>query len=210
MMLNVLLAMTRRIQTKLSVLRSRSISRVGRDLHIGARGRFWAPDEIRLGDYVYIGKDVHVECNADIGNFVMIANRVAMIGRNDHDFSAVGYPVRFSPWIGSHRNPSRFVGGKVQIDDDVWLGYGAIILTGVTVGRGSIVAAGSVVTRSVPPYSVVAGVPARVIGKRFASAAAIEEHELAVRSGRFSFSEKGYDHCVIEPGLQVTQCSERE
>ena len=64
----------------------------------------------------------------------------------------------------------------VVIEDDVWVGTGAIILKGVTIGRGSVVAAGSVVTRSIPPYSIVGGVPARVIKKRFTDEE-IEEHE---------------------------------
>jgi len=55
----------------------------------------------------------------------------------------------------------------VTVEDDVWIGSRAIILSGVTVGRGSIVAAGAVVTRSVPPYSVVGGCPARVIRFRW-------------------------------------------
>ena len=88
-----------------------------------------------------------------------------------------------------------------MIEDDVWVGYGTIVLTGLTVGRGSVVAAGSVVTRDIPPYSIAAGVPARVIGKRFDDQATIDRHEAAVSNGRFQFSEEGYDHCLIEPGL---------
>lgn len=54
----------------------------------------------------------------------------------------------------------------IVIEDDVWIGYGAQIMSGITVGTGAIVAAGAVVTKDVPPYSVVAGVPARVIKSR--------------------------------------------
>lgn len=81
----------------------------------------------------------------------------------------------------------------------MWLGYGVIVLTGVTVGRGSIVAAGSVVTRDIPPYSIAAGVPAKVLGRRFEDQATIDRHEAAIRDGQFLFSERGYDQCVIEP-----------
>jgi len=91
---------------------------------------------------------------------------------------------------------------KAVIESDVWLGYGVIVLTGVTVGRGSVVAAGSVVSRDIPPYSIAAGVPARVIGQRFQDSSAISRHEIAIRDGVFGFSERGYDHCVIEPALE--------
>ena len=64
----------------------------------------------------------------------------------------------------------------VIIEDDVWLGCNVTILKGVTIGRGSVVAAGAVVTKSCEPYSLIAGVPARVIKKRF-SAEVIVEHE---------------------------------
>ena len=62
------------------------------------------------------------------------------------------------------------------IEDEVWVGGGATILHGVTIGRGSVIGAGAVVTKSVPPYSVVAGNPARVIRERW-DAATIAAHE---------------------------------
>ena len=65
----------------------------------------------------------------------------------------------------------------VVIEDDVWVGTGAIILKGVRVGRGSIVGAGAVVVQDVPPYSVVGGCPAKVISTHFASTDQILQHE---------------------------------
>ena len=67
----------------------------------------------------------------------------------------------------------------MTVADDVWIGYGAIVFSGVTVGRGAVVAAGAVVTKSVPPYAVVAGVPARVVGARF-TPDEIVRHETAI------------------------------
>jgi acetyltransferase-like isoleucine patch superfamily enzyme len=198
--LKTLIAMARRIQTRLYIVRSGSITHVGRDLHIGARGKFWAPGEIRFGDFVYVGKDVHIECNADVGNYVMIANRVAMVGRHDHDFKASGLPVRFSPWVGDKNKPSRYLHEKVHIEDDVWLGFGAIVLSGVSIGRGAIVAAGAVVVKDVAAYSIVGGNPAREIGKRFTSESEIARHEAGIRNGKFKFSEKGYEHWHVQPG----------
>ena len=172
----------------------------GRGLHVGRGVRLWAPKRLALGICVYIGKQAHIEANCRIGNYCLIANRVAIVGRHDHDFSAVGFPVRFGPWVNSKRFPSQHADDEVVIEDDVWLGYGAVVLTGVTVGRGSVVAAGSVVTRDIPPYSIAGGVPAKVIGQRFADPDMIDLHEAGIRNGRFQFSERGYDHCVIEPG----------
>lgn len=199
---NLLVAFGRKLQTRLILRRAGRNVSYGSDLHVGARTRLWAPSRLVIGDHVYIGKDVHIEANCRIGNYCLIANRVGIVGRHDHDFSAVGFPVRYAPWIASERFPSQYRDEEVCVEDDVWLGYGSIILTGVTIGRGSVVAAGSVVTKSIPPYSIVGGVPARTMGHRFASDQAIAEHELFVRAGYFSLSEMGYDHCTIEPGFQ--------
>lgn len=67
----------------------------------------------------------------------------------------------------------------VVIEDDVWVGANVTILKGVTIGRGSVVAAGAVVTRSCPPYSIIGGVPAKVLKMRF-TPEEIEEHERRV------------------------------
>lgn len=197
-----LLAVLRRIQTYLLLRAAKKFLRYGKDIHVGKGTRLWAPSTISLGDHVYIGKNVLIECNAVIGNHVLIANHVALIGRNDHDFDAVGFPVRYSPWVGSSKFPSRFANEKITIGDDVWIGFGSIVLTNTTIGRGAIVAAGSSVTKDVPPYAVVAGVPARVVRYRFDNdAEVIARHEEAIAGGRFALSERGYDHCVIEPAL---------
>lgn len=195
----LLLAVGRRLQTLIKAYSCRKVLTHGEGLHLGARTRIWAPCHVRMGNQVYVGKDVHIEANCRIGDYCLIANRVAIVGRHDHDFSAVGYPVRFSPWVGCKRLPSPYADEEAVIEDDVWLGYASIVLTGVTVGRGSVIAAGSVVTRDIPRYSIAAGVPAKVIGKRFEDQATIDRHEAAIRGGRFRFSERGYDCCVIEP-----------
>jgi acetyltransferase-like isoleucine patch superfamily enzyme len=198
-LVNLILAGLRRIQTKLLVTGKQRFLTYGTDLHIGKGTRLWAPMRMSVGHHVYIGKHVHIEANCDIGDYCLLANHVAIVGRHDHDFTAVGYPVRYAPWISSKRLPSRFVNEKAVICSDVWLGYGAIVLTGVTIGRGAIVAAGSVVVNNIQPYAIVAGVPAKTVGQRFASQLDIDAHEAAVAGGNYSFSERGFDHCIIEP-----------
>lgn len=174
--------------------------KAGRGLHIGKGFSCWAPRSIFIGDNVYIGKDVTIECNALIGNSVLIANRVSLIGRNDHAFRAVGIPVRFSPWVGSSSAPEWIRTERIVVEDDVWIGFGAIILTKVKVGKGSVIAAGAVVTKDVSPYSIVSGNPAREIGRRFTTLE-IEKHEMLTSKGKFVFSERGYDHWTVEPGI---------
>lgn len=194
-----LIAGLRRFRTWLFVRSCRSILSAGIDLHIGARARMWAPEGIRFGNHVYVGKDVHIECNAEIGNYVLIANRVAFVGRLDHDYRAVGFPVRFSPWIGSDGADAGKKRSGVVVEDDVWLGFGAILLSGIRVGRGAIVASGAVVVKDVAPYSIVGGNPAREIGKRF-SLDEVVAHERKVGSGRFCSSERGYRYWLVNPG----------
>jgi len=174
----------------------------GTDLHVGKGTRLWSPQKLTIGSHVYIGKHVNIEANCEIGDYCILANRVAIVGRHDHDFSAVGFPMRYAPWVGSKRRPSPYLDEQAVIGADVWLGYGAVVLTGVTIGRGSVVAAGSVVTSNLPPYCIAAGVPARVIGQRFSDPETIGAHELAITKGRFRFSERGYDHCLIEPAAR--------
>lgn len=159
-MLPHLMAALRRLRTAWTVLRSRHCLETGRDLHIGTDTRLWAPERLHIGHHVYIGKHVHIEADADIGDFCLIANRVAIVGRHDHDFHQVGYPMRFAPWVGSrHAASSPFRHEKAVVEQDVWLGYGSTVLTGVTIGRGSVVAAGSVVTADIPPTPSPPGFP---------------------------------------------------
>lgn len=196
----LILAVARRAQTLITAFAFRKVLTHGHGLHLGARTRLWAPVKVTMGNNVYVGKDVHIECNADIGDYVMIANRVALVGRHDHDFHAVGVPVRFAPWVGKTNPPSPYRDEKVVVESDVWLGFGAVLLSGVCVGRGAIVAAGAVVTKSVEPYSIVGGNPARQIGRRFADESLIAEHEQRIRNGKFVFSERGYDHWIVHSG----------
>ena len=88
----------------------------------------------------------------------------------------------------------------VEVGNDVWIGYGAIVLSGVTIGNGAIIAAGSLVTKDVLAYDIVGGVPARAIARRFASDAEIFLHEKLVATGEYCSSERGYNHWVVRPG----------
>lgn len=95
------------------------------------------------------GGDVMIGCN------VLIAGQCTIVASN-HNFGSASIAIRDQGVSGEN----------VVIEDDVWLGTGVRVLAGVRVGRGAIVGAGSVVTRDIEPMTIVAGVPARVIGTR--------------------------------------------
>lgn len=196
-----ILALLRRWATRQRLRRARApVRSFGIDLHVGSRPRLWAPERIEIGDHCYLGHEVTIETNCRLGRHVIVANRVAFVGRRDHDFRTLGVPVRFGHWVGAERNPSPFRGDAVEVGDDVWIGYGAIVLSGVRIGRGAIVAAGSVVKADVPTYAIVGGNPAVQIGSRFKAAEDIARHEAMVERGRFEFSEKGFEHWIVQPG----------
>ena len=141
--------------------------RIGARVHIGVGSVLEAPQSLVVEDDVYIGKYCTIECDGRIGAGTIIANTAGLIGRNDHDHRAIGLTMRYAPWVGEpdYQGPAK--GERLIVEGDAWIGYGAIVLSGVRVGRGAVLAAGSVVTRDVPRYAIVAGVPARVVGTRF-------------------------------------------
>ncbi|MBI9015952.1 MAG: CatB-related O-acetyltransferase [Phycisphaerae bacterium] len=114
---------------------------------------------IDAGDYVFIGARAHIHANVKIGHFTMLACDVAIVG-GDHRFDIVGIPARFTGRDGLDDL-------LTVIGDDVWVGHGCIIMAGVNIGRGAIIAAGSVVTKDVPAYAIVGGCPAKIIKYRF-------------------------------------------
>lgn len=190
----------RRLATRWRVWRHPAIRSAGDGLHIGAGGRFWAPQSIRFGRQCYVGKEVVIETNARIGDYALIASRVAFVGRRDHGMDELGVPMRFGRWVGSADTPAELRTEGVMLEDDVWIGFGAIVLSGVRIGRGAVVAAGAVVTKDVAPYRIVAGTPARAVGIRHADPDVRRRHERMMRAGRFEFSERGHEHWVVLPG----------
>jgi acetyltransferase-like isoleucine patch superfamily enzyme len=148
----------------------------GKNVYIGRFVYMWAKHLIIIGDNFYIGKFSQIECDAIIGNNVIIANHVGLIGRYDHHYQQIGVPIRLASQIRNKDYQWKGLNEKIIIDDDVWIGFGAIILTGVKIGRGSVISAGSVVTSDVEPFSIYAGVPAKKIKNRFESETDLMEH----------------------------------
>lgn len=100
-----------------------------------------------------------------IGSYCSIGGNVKFLISGDHAIDRIStYPFKSRCLTGELEALSK---GDIVVDDDVWIGYGATILSGVHVGQGAVVAAGAVVSKDVPPYAIVAGVPAKVIKYRF-------------------------------------------
>jgi acetyltransferase-like isoleucine patch superfamily enzyme len=113
--------------------------------------------DFKMGEYGFIGRGAWICPKVTVGNYVMLAPECAILG-GDHRIDIPDKPIIFS---GRPEVLPTIIG------DDVWLGYRAMIMAGVCIGNGAIIAAGSVVTKDVEPYTVVAGVPARKINERF-------------------------------------------
>jgi acetyltransferase-like isoleucine patch superfamily enzyme len=127
--------------------------------------------DVVIDDYSYVGRDNVVAC-ADIGKFTCLAPEV-IVGMPNHPSRGFisAHPAFYST---ARQAQITFVENdlfeefkRVTIGHDVWIGTRAIVMGGVTIGNGAIVGAGAVVTKDVPPYAVVAGIPARVLRYRF-------------------------------------------
>lgn len=136
----------------------------GRNFWFDPAGDYNFPN-IHVGHDVFLGRRPNlsaVHSKIVIGNKVMFGPEVSIKAGN-HNTSLVG---RFMYDVGEREKRPEDDRGVV-IEDDVWVGTRAVILDGVTIGRGAIVAAGAVVTHNVPRYAIVAGIPARVLRLRW-------------------------------------------
>jgi acetyltransferase-like isoleucine patch superfamily enzyme len=147
----------------------------GRNFKFDPYGQY-SFNTISVGNDVYIGPGACLlagDSAIEIGNKVMFGPNVTVVG-GDHNISVIGrYMFDVKEKLPGDDLP-------VYIQDDVWIGSGAIILKGVTIGTGSLVAAGALVKEDVPRFAIVAGVPAKVIKMRF-NDEEIARHEQALQ-----------------------------
>lgn len=172
----MILKKLKQLRCQLLLINKRNI-KLGKTSTFGRGTVLYAPNQMNIGENVYIGKYCSLETDIEIGNDVLVGNNVGLIGKYDHDFRCIGKSVKDSPWIGDSDYHFKGKGLKIVIENDVWIGYGTIVVSGVHIGHGAIVAAGSVVLKDVQPYSIVAGNPAKEISKRF-TIEQIKEHEM--------------------------------
>lgn len=126
-------------------------------------------EDVTVGRYSYGGLSVYNFNRGEkltIGDFCSIASNVMFILNAEHSIHTISsFPFKVKClYTEEFEALSK---GDIVISDDVWIGYGATIMSGVHIGQGAVVAAGAVVTKEVPPYAIVGGVPAKIIKYRF-------------------------------------------
>jgi acetyltransferase-like isoleucine patch superfamily enzyme len=124
---------------------------------------------VDIGEWCFVGPASKIWAmeKLSIGSRVFISHGVQIFDNNSHSLAAAERHDRFRELrtLGRHLQPETVARKPVQIEDDVWIGFNAAILKGVKIGRGAVVGACAVVVDDVPEYTIVAGNPARAVGK---------------------------------------------
>ncbi len=143
--------------------------------HISKKAKVYGFTQVSnstIGDFSYVGRKSRI-IHADVGKFCSIAGEVK-VGMATHTLNKLSTSPIFSEkknsthysWVNiSNVNPYK----RVIVGNDVWIGVRAMIIGGNSIGNGAVIAAGAIVTKDVPPYAIVAGVPAKVIRYRFSN-----------------------------------------
>ena len=152
--------------------------------------------ESEMGDFSYITKDCSVVWTK-IGKFCSIANATRLNPGNHPTWRALQHhSVYRAAQYGLGEDDTAFFDWRKQhsvtIGHDVWIGHGATVVAGVTIGNGAVIGAGAVVTKDVAPYTVVGGVPAKFIKRRFSETQAEKLQEIAV----WDWPREKYRHAI--------------
>ena len=180
---------------------------------IGTGTRIWHHVQIRegvtIGKDCTVGRDVYIDADVQIGNLVKIQNSALLYkGAVLVDGVFIGprvcltndrYPRAITPW-GTGKGVDDWVQGTIRINYGASIGAGAIIVTGVTVGRFAMVAAGAVVTHDVPDHGLLMGVPARLVGYVCACGQPLGEMEPT-----FGYAPVACPHCAALPAAAPVQ-----
>lgn len=161
---------------------------------------YFGLENLTLGNSVSIPRYAHIFCTdapLTIGNNVIFGPAPTIV-TGDHRIDVIGKPI-FSSYDKLPENDA-----PVIIEDDVWVGAHVTILKGVTIGRGSVVAAGSVVNKQTPPYSISGGVPAKTIKFRF-TIDEILEHERILYPEDKRYTREELEKIFAETKLKSTK-----
>ncbi len=165
-----------------------SFGSCGKNVRIGRGSTFSGISNLYVGNKVVLGTNTKIMCTKAkciLKNSIMFGPGVTII-TGGHRTDLVGrYMIDITD---AEKKPSD--DKEVVIESDVWIGANAIILKGVVIGQGAVVAAGAVVTRDVPPFSIVGGVPARVLKMRFDDEEIVEHLNLISQSTSESIDAK--------------------
>lgn len=163
------------LKTKIQSIFLRSIAFSARVEYsqVSRKAKVWGGcklDHSSIGDYSYIGQNSRL-IHAHVGKFCSLAGNGAY-GMGSHSLDYISTSSLFTSSVNGTRSkwtdkPSFEEYKEIYIGNDVWVGMRVMIMGGVTIGNGAAVAAGAVVTKDVPPYAIVGGVPAKVIKYRF-------------------------------------------
>ena len=148
---------------------------IGENVSIN-KGGIFTYENITIGSDVFIGAYAIMQSRYDeiiIGNHVAFGPCVHIFGGN-HEIHTMGVYMK---------STSTYNNGKVVIEDDVWIGSNVTILKGVRIGRGSVVAAGAIVSIDVPPYTIYSGVPDVKMRERFTEEEIIKHEEMLIKKG---------------------------
>ena len=126
-------------------------------------------NKVCVGKGTYGSLDVRhfgaVDEKITIGSYCSIGPECVFLLGGEHLYDRIStYPFRMKYIDGKNESISK---GEIKVDDDVWIGFGCTIMSGVHIGQGAVVAAGALVTKDIPPYAIVAGVPAKILKYRF-------------------------------------------
>lgn len=163
-------------------------TRFGAYCEVGARTIL---HEVSMGDYSYVVNDAQITYTT-IGKFCSIAAMTRINPGNHpmHRATQAHFTYRASVYFPGESDEAEFFDWRrsfhVHIGHDVWIGHGAIVLAGRSIGNGAVVAAGAIVTKDVPAYTIVAGNPARPIRPRFSE-------EIADRLAKLSWWDWNHD-----------------
>lgn len=162
------------------LLKKYKLKNVHKTIYISGKSKI--ASDLNAGPYVFIAGGCVIYPKVTIGDYTLLAPNVKILG-GDHEINKVGMPIIFS---------GRSVLKETNIGKDVWISTNCIVMAGVTIGNGAVVAAGSVVTKDIEPYSINAGVPSKKIKDRFENEVDIATHEqmLAKRYKELGYSDK--------------------
>ena len=154
----------------------RKLNYCGRNFRLGYMSQILSPDCFCIGDDFYAGLfsyfGTNIYSKVEIGNKVMFGPRCTIQGGN-HDTHFAGY---------LKDGKESTVLGPIKIEDGAWVGCDVTIISKTVIGEGSIIGAKSLVNRTIPPYTIAAGIPAKIIKSRFSSVGELSEALLNIRS----------------------------